>query len=91
MKDWITWLTLTGLILGAIIRADTRYATADEVQSIKRLYQQSERRALKQEEFNLLNEQDDRKLTRREKERLNQVQEELKDIEKDLNPILRSK
>ena len=91
MKDWITWLTLTGLILGAIIRADTRYATADEVLSIKRLYQHSERRALKQEEFNLLNEQDDRKLTRREKERLNQVQEELKDIEKDLNPIPRSK
>ena len=89
MKDWITWLTLTGLILGAIIRADTRYATAEDVQSIKRLYQQSERRALRKEEFDFLSEQDMRKLTLREKKRLNEVQDELKEIDKELTPIPR--
>lgn len=86
MKDWITWLTLTGLILGAVIRADSRYATAEDVQSIKRLYQQSERRALKKEEFDFLNEKDARPLTKREKERLDQVQDELRQIEQEIRP-----
>jgi len=92
---WIKWasalLALVGVIWGGSWTLDERYARAMDVQAqigdVKVLYLESERRALRRERFELENKQEKQKLTPLERNRLKEVQDEMRGIEEKVKAI----
>ena len=84
-----------GTALAAILslgwQFDARYAHSEDVRQqigdVKRLYLESERRFLKQREFELRNARTQRKLTDLERQRLDEVQNEIKKVDDELYAI----
>jgi len=95
MKRWLTWAAgfagLLGMLLTGVITADTRYAKAGDVRrqvdEIKVLQLKSEARSLSRDRFALEVERARRPLTRTERERLTQIEEELRDVEAEIRAL----
>ena len=103
MFDWkklSAALAVVGAVAAGIWAMDGRYereAQAQErtvefraqIASVKELYIRSEQRALRQQQFDLEREAQRRALTPLERQRLEQLRQELKDVDRDLNDARR--
>jgi len=92
---WIKWasglVALVGSLWVGFLQFDSTYARAMDVQAqigdVKVLYLESERRALRRERFELENKQEKQKLTPLERNRLKEVQDEMRGIEEKVKAI----
>lgn len=95
MTKWLTWaggmLALIGTILTGWLFIDDRFAKAAEVQQqvddVKQLYLKSERRELQRQQFDLAVAKERRKLTTIEEQRVQQVEQEKKDIDQQIQQV----
>lgn len=99
MMTWMKWaaslLALVGTITSGWLFLDMRYAKAGEVQQqvdeVKSLYLKSERRELQRQKFDLEVAKEQRKLTPLEKQRVQQLDQQQKDVESAIQRIERAK
>ena len=92
---WIKWasglVALVGTLWMGFLQFDSTYARAMDVQAqvgeIKTLYLESERRALRRERFELENKQEKQKLTPLEKNRLKEVEDDMRAIDEKIKAV----
>ena len=93
VKRAISIVSLIGAIFLGAWYFDERYAKAEEVRQqisdIKLLYLASERRGLRREKFDLESTAQRRQLTPLERQRLDQIVEELKALDRQMDGIRR--
>lgn len=91
VKKAILVASLIGAVFSGAWYFDGRYAKAEEVRQqvseIKLLYLASERRGLRREKFDLESAAQRRQLTPLERQRLNQIIDELQELEKQMDGI----
>ena len=95
MKTWLTWtagmLALVGTISSGWLFLDMRYAKAGEVQQqigdVKNLYLRSELRDLNRQKFQIEVEKQRRKLTPLEQQRLQELDNETRSVERQIKQM----
>lgn len=88
IKWAISILTLVGMLWGGYATLDGRYAHSADVErkftTLERTLKQGQRQQLRREEFDLLREKEQGPLTRLEKERLQEVQDTVRELDKEI-------